>query len=63
MTREPAQSFARASLPAQSAPPPVRTVASYERELASHKETLNQLRDALAREEMLLRRQSELLEQ
>jgi two-component system, sensor histidine kinase PdtaS len=38
-----------------------RTVASYERELAEHRYTEARLRDALAREEVLLRQKDELL--
>lgn len=45
------------------ASPEPRTAASYERELSKRKSTENRLREALAREEALLRRKDELIEQ
>jgi two-component sensor histidine kinase len=54
---------------ADSSPNPIfeyperRTVASYERELTRHRSTEIQLRDALAREEALLRQKDELIQQ
>src|SRR5438874_2652112 len=43
--------------------PAHRTVASYERELDSRRSTERRLRDALAREEILLRQKDELIQQ
>jgi len=43
--------------------PERRTVASYERELTRHRSTEARLRDALAREEALLRQKDELIQQ
>lgn len=43
--------------------PEHRTVASYERELERHRSTEIRLRDALAREEALLRQKDELIQQ
>jgi two-component sensor histidine kinase len=43
--------------------PEPRSVASYERELEKHRHAENQLREALAREEVLLRQKDELIEQ
>lgn len=43
--------------------PEHRTVASYERELTRHRSTEIRLRDALAREEALLRQKDELIQQ
>ena len=53
-----------ASLPnANMKAPERRTVASYERELEQHRCTENRLREALAREEALLRQKDELIQQ
>ena len=43
--------------------PESRTIASYERELTNHRDMETRLREALAREEALLRQKDELIEQ
>jgi two-component sensor histidine kinase len=43
--------------------PPQRTVANYERELTEHRNTELELREALARDEVLIRQKDEIIQQ